>query len=151
MHIVAILTSTGRVADKAVLNDVIDAAKLLKEEKKLKSRNLTLVLIHDLLMSGGIQAGEGPIKQAILRHKTRLNSEFTRIKIKQGVKSTNELAQKADDRAAKIPRYVRVNTTCWTMDEAMEEFSGRGFVLSGPFEHEYVYTSIRIPLAITLL
>ncbi|THH29986.1 hypothetical protein EUX98_g4196 [Antrodiella citrinella] len=119
---------------KAVLNDVIDAAKLLKEEKKLKSRNLTLVLVHDLLLSGGIQAGDGPLKQAILRHKTRLQSEFTRIKIKHGVKSTSELAQTGDERSAAIPRYIRVNTTCWTVDEAVKEFISRGFVLSGSFE-----------------
>ena len=141
------------LADKAVLNDVIDASKLLKEEKKLKSRNLVLVLVHDLLLSGGIQAGEGPIKQAILRHKTRLNSEFTRIKIKHGVKSTTELAQTGDERAgeflyfrtmsswlyfiAKIPRYIRVNTTCWTMEEAVKEFQSRGYVLSNPLENQY--------------
>ncbi|KAH8100930.1 S-adenosyl-L-methionine-dependent methyltransferase [Cristinia sonorae] len=120
---------------KTVLNEVLDASKLLKEEKKLKSRNLVLVLVHDLLLSGGIQAGEGPIKQAILRHKTRLNSEFTRIKIKHGVKSTKELAQTGDERAAKIPRYIRVNTTCWSMEEAIKEFISRGHVLSGPFDH----------------
>lgn len=26
---------------------------------------------------------------------------------------------------------------CWTMTEAMKEFTSRGYVLSGPFEHEY--------------
>jgi len=121
---------------KAVLNDVIDAAKLLKEEKKLKSRNLTLVLVHDLLLSGGIQAGDGPLKQAILRHKTRLQSEFTRIKIKHGVKVTSELAQTGDERAAAIPRYLRVNATCWTIDEALKEFTSRGYTLSGPFKNK---------------
>lgn len=91
--------SSTHTIDKAVLNEAIDAANLLKEEKKLKPRNLVLILVHDLLLSGGIQAGDGPLKQAVLRHKTRLNSEFTRIKIKHGVKSTSELAQAGDERA----------------------------------------------------
>lgn len=70
-------------------------------ERKLSSRNLTLVLVHDLLLSNGIQAGDGPLKQAILRHKTRLRSEFQRIKIKRGIKLNNELAQTGDARAGK--------------------------------------------------
>lgn len=85
--------------DKPVLLDVIEAAKLLKEERKVTSKNLALVLVHDLLLANGIQAGDGPVKQAILRHKTRLNSEFQLIKIKRGVKSSQELARTGDVRA----------------------------------------------------
>lgn len=86
--------------DKAVLADVIDAASLLKEERKITTKNLALVLVHDfLLASGGIQAGDGPVKQAVLRHKTRLNSEFQRIKIKLGASTTKELARSQDERA----------------------------------------------------
>lgn len=72
----------------------------MTEERKLSSRNLALILCHDILLSkGGIQAGDGPLKQAILRHKTRLNSEFIRIKIRRGAKSNEELAQVGDARA----------------------------------------------------
>ncbi|OCH95464.1 S-adenosyl-L-methionine-dependent methyltransferase [Obba rivulosa] len=119
---------------KSVLSDVIDAAKLLKDERKITSKNLALVLVHDLLLSNGIQAGDGPIKQAILRHKTRLNGEFQKLKIKRGVQSTADLAQSEDARAARIPRYVRVNTAVWTTDKAVKEFLSRGFELTGPFE-----------------
>ncbi|KAJ8474065.1 hypothetical protein ONZ51_g7456 [Trametes cubensis] len=87
---------------KQVLNEVIDTAQLLKQEKKITSRNLALVLVHDLLLAGGIQAGEGPIKQAVLRHRTRLQSEFTRLKVKRGVKSNSELAQTDDARAGTV-------------------------------------------------
>ncbi|KAH9936049.1 S-adenosyl-L-methionine-dependent methyltransferase [Amylocystis lapponica] len=118
---------------KSVLVDAIDAAKLLKEERKITSKNLALVLVHDLLLSGGIQAGDGPVKQAVLRHKTRLHSEFQRIKIKRGAISTTELASSGDSKAALIPRYVRVNTLCWTTEQAIEMFVSRGFQLSGPF------------------
>jgi 25S rRNA (cytosine2278-C5)-methyltransferase len=59
--------------------------------------NLALLLVHDLLFSrGGIQAGDGPIKQAILKHKTRLHSELVKIKVKRGVKNDEDLAQSED-------------------------------------------------------
>jgi hypothetical protein len=85
--------------DKSALVEVIAAANLLKEEKKITSRNLALVLVHDLLLAGGIQAGDGPVKQALLRHKTRLRSELQRVKIRRGVKSDNELAAASDIQA----------------------------------------------------
>ncbi|KAG1781528.1 S-adenosyl-L-methionine-dependent methyltransferase [Suillus placidus] len=119
---------------KSVLTDVIQSSKLLTEEKKkINSLNLALVLVHDTLLANGIQAGDGPIKQAILRHKTRLKSELQRIKIKRGVKSDVELAQASDDRAAKIPRYVRVNTLMWSTEEAILFYTKRGFQLQSPF------------------
>lgn len=90
--------------DKEVLADVITTSKLLTEEKKITSLNLALVLVHDVLLSGGIQAGDGPVKQAVLRHKTRLRSELQRIKVKRGVKSDQELAHPGDERAGR--RFV---------------------------------------------
>lgn len=139
---------------KPVLLDVIRIAKLMEEEKKkLTSLNLALVLVHDLLLSRGIQAGDGPIKQAVLRHKTRLGGEFKMIKIKRGARTNDELASLGDERAgtryfftvsfvcateqsptARIPRYVRVNTSLWSATDAIEAYTSRGFTLSGPFE-----------------
>ncbi|KAF9064180.1 S-adenosyl-L-methionine-dependent methyltransferase [Rhodocollybia butyracea] len=120
---------------KPVLVDVIEQAKLLKEErKKLSSLNLALVLVHDVLFSNGIQAGDGPIKQSILRHKTRLHSELQKLKIKRGVKSNEELAQTGDIRAALIPRYVRVNTTLWSIDDAVQYFTSNGFILKDSYD-----------------
>ena len=100
--------------DKPVLLDIIDQAKLLKEErKKLSSLNLALVLVHDVLFSsGGIQAGDGPIKQAVLRHKTRLHSELQKLKIKRGVKSNEELAQSGDSRAGQSFNLSRSSFVC---------------------------------------
>ncbi|KAH6909037.1 williams-Beuren syndrome critical region protein 20 copy A [Coprinopsis sp. MPI-PUGE-AT-0042] len=103
---------------KPVLLEVINAAKLMKEERKLNSQSLTLVL-----------AGDGPIKQAIVRHKTRLHGEFQKLKIKRGVTSNSQLAQNGDEESS-IPRYVRVNTALWTTDEAVDHFTSRGFSLS---------------------
>lgn len=99
---------------KSVLTDVIEASKLMTSERKITSIHLALVLVHDLLLvsmiidkqespandfqqARGIQAGDGPVKQAILRHKTRLHSEFTKIKIKRGITSNAGLAQ-SDER-----------------------------------------------------
>lgn len=118
---------------KSVLSDVIRESKLMKEERKLTSMNLALVLVHDLLLSRGIQAGDGPIKQAVLRHKTRLHGELQKIKIKRGATSSQDLVQ-TDQRAANIPRYARVNTSLWSIDEAIKYFVSQGYSLSSPFE-----------------
>ncbi|PPQ83431.1 hypothetical protein CVT25_007022 [Psilocybe cyanescens] len=135
---------------KATLLEVIEKAKLMKEERKLTSKNLVLILVHDLLLARGIQAGDGPLKQAILRHKTRLHGEFQKLKIKRGATSNEQLAHNGDERAgnlnpsqgqnyaftliaALIPRYVRVNTRMGTLEDAIKALISRGFELSDPF------------------
>jgi len=55
--------------------------------------------VHDLLLAKGIQVGDGPIKQAVLRHKTRLHGEFQKVKIKRGASSNVDLADNGDERA----------------------------------------------------
>jgi putative methyltransferase len=86
--------------DKSVLTDVMNAAKLMAEERKtITSLNLALVLVHDQLFAGGIQAGDGPMKRAIMRHKTRLHGELQKIKIKRGTASNSDLARDGDHRA----------------------------------------------------
>ncbi|KAJ3567885.1 hypothetical protein NP233_g6070 [Leucocoprinus birnbaumii] len=120
---------------KSALTEIIQKADLLKQERKfLKSSNLALVLVHDLLLAKGIQAGDGPIKQAVLRHKTRLNAEFTKLKIKRKATSNLDLAQGADARASKIPRYVRVNTKFWATSEALTYFTEKGFSNGDPLD-----------------
>lgn len=71
---------------------------MAEERKTITSMNLALVLAHDQLLAGGIQAGDGPLKQAIMRHKTRLHSELQKIKIKRGIASNIDLAQSGDCR-----------------------------------------------------
>ena len=90
-----------RLVVKSVLLEVIEKANLMKEERKLSSGsvNLVLILVHDLLLARGIQAGDGPLKQAVLRHKTRLHGEFQKIKIKRGATSNLQLAHNGDERA----------------------------------------------------
>ncbi|CAK5269202.1 unnamed protein product [Mycena citricolor] len=124
---------------KPVLLDVIETSKLMKEERKLTSLNLALVLVHDLLLAGGIQAGNGPLKQAVLRHKTRLHGEFQKLKIKRGATSVADLAQTGDVRAEKIPRYVRVNTILWSLEQALEYLQSRGFILSTSLDSDKAF------------
>ena len=92
--------------DKAALADVIKACGLLAVEKRITSLNLALVLVHDLLLARGVQAGDGPVKQAVLRHKTRLQGEWTKMKIKRGAKSNDDLAQVGDQRAGMCEMLV---------------------------------------------
>ena len=113
---------------------MIDATGLLKLERKVfasaarGSVNVALVLVHDILFAkGGIQAGDGPLKQAVLRHKTRLNAELTKLKVKRGARTKEDLAQHSDPRAAKIPRYARVNTLKTDLDAAILDLTSRGF------------------------
>ncbi|KIY71686.1 S-adenosyl-L-methionine-dependent methyltransferase [Cylindrobasidium torrendii FP15055 ss-10] len=115
---------------KAPLMEIIKASDLLKEKKL--NLNLALLLVHDMLLAKGIQAGDGPIKQAVLRHKTRLNGELQKLKIKKGVAHTRDLADNGDDRASLIPRYIRVNTSVWSTEAAVKEFISRGYVVGDP-------------------
>ncbi|KAF8591088.1 S-adenosyl-L-methionine-dependent methyltransferase [Ramaria rubella] len=122
---------------KDALTSIIESSALLKHERKhLSSHHLTLLLIHDLLFTrGGIQASDGPTKQAVLRHKTRLQAELVKLKVKRGATSNQELASQGDSRAAQIPRYVRVNTMRWSTEEAINYLTSKGFFkTTSPFE-----------------
>ncbi|KAK2460909.1 hypothetical protein APHAL10511_007379 [Amanita phalloides] len=137
---------------RIVLKDVITVAGLLKQERVIKSPSLAHVLVHDLLLApGGIQAGDGPIKQAVLRHKTRLHGELQKLKIKRGVRSNAELALSVDDRPGKtalsllsclwvtpgqIPRYARVNTILWSTEEAIQWYISNGYILRKSVEDD---------------
>ncbi|EEB08711.1 rRNA methyltransferase [Schizosaccharomyces japonicus yFS275] len=100
-----------------VLDEVIERSELLKKEKKL-TRNLAIVLVHDLLLTKrGIQASGGLYKDAILRNKTRLNGEFVKYKIQKGAKSNEELALK---NPVNLPRWVRVNTILSNKEEVIK-------------------------------
>lgn len=146
--------------DKDTLSSIIESSSLLKDERKhISSHYLAMLLVHDLLFArGGIQASDGPTKQAIMRHKTRLQAELVKLKVKRGVKSNHELASEGDSRASRwwlqylwisahaheplsgqIPRYVRVNTARWTFEEAIVYLTSRGFSrATSPFENKQV-------------
>ncbi|KAJ1307578.1 hypothetical protein OPQ81_001675 [Rhizoctonia solani] len=114
---------------KEAITKIIDATPMMRDERRhLHSKNFAAVLVHDLLFSsGGIQAGDGPIKQAVNRHKTRLQAELVKLKIRRGAKSNDELAQPDDPRSANIPRYLRVNRNVWTTEEAFLFYNSQGY------------------------
>jgi putative methyltransferase len=88
--------------DRTIIQSLSDSLKLLQVEKKTfpqkvpegapSSKNLLLVLLHDLLFSkdAKIQASDKwPPKMAIMRHATRLKAELVKLQIKKGL-STKE-------------------------------------------------------------
>ena len=63
-------------------------------------RTLALVLIHDLLFTkrGITVRNDVPLKQCVIRHQSRLKAELTKIKIKRGATSNEDLvSQKVKD------------------------------------------------------
>jgi len=113
--------------DRLVLLDVINASRLVEQEKKhLSQQNLVLLLVHDVLFGKGIQAGDGPIKQAVLRHKTRMKAELVKVKVKRGISRDEDLAPQND--SSNFPRWARVNTNVSTKEAVTGILRRRGFM-----------------------
>ncbi|KAG2185612.1 hypothetical protein INT44_002405 [Umbelopsis vinacea] len=118
--------------DKEALNNIIDTSKILTIEKKLP-KTMALLLIHDLLFTKrGIQSSDGPLKQAVMRHKARLKAELVKYKIKMGAKTNDDLVSQKVKDAVLIPRYVRVNEHKTTVDKAIQAFIKEGYTLEEP-------------------
>ena len=82
--------------------------------------------MHDFLLTKrGVQApAQHPLRLAIARHKARLNAEFTKIRVRLGQATVEALRDHvnrgdANKSAAKLPRWVRVNTLKTSLDEAL--------------------------------
>ncbi|KAL9123892.1 MAG: hypothetical protein Q9217_006722 [Psora testacea] len=123
-----------------LLVEVIETSALLELERRL-SPELALLLVHDLLLNKrGVSAPSShPLRQAVERHKTRLNAEFVKARIKRGCYSREELLARLkssqgypvamnnnilDDEVKKTgwarPRWVRVNVLKTTLEEQMK-------------------------------
>ncbi|SSD59022.1 uncharacterized protein SCODWIG_00783 [Saccharomycodes ludwigii] len=74
--------------------DGIDNVDTKNKKVKIYSEITLKLLIHDLFLSKSkrIQMGKHPIKDFVIKHKTRLNSELVRFKIKHKI-SKNEDAK----------------------------------------------------------
>ncbi|TPX50641.1 hypothetical protein SeMB42_g02184 [Synchytrium endobioticum] len=88
------------------LNQIIDASNILKQERRL-SRELAIVLCHDLLIGNGVS---GRYKASMGKHRIRLQAELVKLKVKKRIKSNTELIPSHIRLAVANPRYVRVNT-----------------------------------------
>lgn len=117
-HVYALVSSTLKY--KPYILEIIKKAKLLKEEKQIKETQ-ALLLVHDLLFtrSGRIQMGKTPLKEAVLKHKTRLAAELTKLKMKHKVRSLDELIEEDDTPV----RWFRANTIKTTKENVLEELS----------------------------
>lgn len=87
---------------------------------------MALLLVHDLLVAkGGIALPQSHgLRSSIERHKGRLNSEFTRARLRRQAPSLEALKAQVEKAAAgeeaAHPRWVRVNALKSTLEEQLE-------------------------------
>ncbi|KAF3893056.1 putative NOL1/NOP2/sun domain-containing protein [Trichophyton interdigitale] len=112
------------------IKEVIDNAGILAHESKL-TPILSLLLVHDFLLSKrGIAAPSNhPLRLAVERHKSRLNAELTKLRVRRGCASKEELKHKLvqDQQVMQTfsPRWIRINNTLTTLDHEMKStFTG---------------------------
>ncbi|RDA92812.1 hypothetical protein CP533_0821 [Ophiocordyceps camponoti-saundersi (nom. inval.)] len=109
----------------SVLKEVIEAAELLKHERKL-TPVLSLLLVHDLLLSkrGIALAQNHGLRTSVERHKGRLKSELTRARLRRRASSLQDLAAHVHEAAAgeetAYPRWVRINALKSSVEEQLE-------------------------------
>ncbi|XP_029012317.1 probable 28S rRNA (cytosine-C(5))-methyltransferase [Betta splendens] len=114
----------------SILQEVIEATKLLKQTKL--QMHLAKVLVYDLLMGQGLKCG-GSWKAMMLKHRSRLQAELARMKVRQKVSRNEDLLPAGAQRASgdQLPRYVRVNTLKTTVDDAVDYLKRDGFSYLG--------------------
>ncbi|KAJ9616589.1 hypothetical protein H2200_000308 [Cladophialophora chaetospira] len=106
------------------LKEVVDNAGLLVHEPKLTPL-LALFFAHDHLFSRkGIAAPSAhPLRQAIERHKARLQAEFTRGRLRRKCASLDDLKQQLlaekPPTSRSQPRWVRINTLKSSLEQEL--------------------------------
>ncbi|KAH8909966.1 S-adenosyl-L-methionine-dependent methyltransferase [Coniochaeta sp. PMI_546] len=107
-----------------VLKEVIDASEILKHERKL-TPVLSLLLVHDFLVAKqgiALPLSHG-LRASVERHKARLNSEFTRARLRRKLPSIEALRDhvEAAARTGPVhPRWIRINTLKTTATDQLE-------------------------------
>jgi 25S rRNA (cytosine2278-C5)-methyltransferase len=126
----------------SILKEVIEQAELLQSERKVSAPSLrrgvflpdtnpqlspvlALLLVHDLLISrSGIALPQTHgLRVSIEKHKTRLASELTRVRVRRRAPSLEALRKivEAENTAKdKHPRWVRINSLKTSLDEQLE-------------------------------
>lgn len=88
---------------KTALQYIINASQMMKVERKL-NMNIAMVMVYDLLIGvGRLNCSKCAEKDAIIRHKTRLNAELVKYKLKNPV-----IVDKQDNDEPPV-RWIRVN------------------------------------------
>jgi 25S rRNA (cytosine2278-C5)-methyltransferase len=85
---------------------------------------LSLLLVHDFLLAKGgiaLPASHG-LRATIDRHKSRLNAEFTRARLRRKCSSVDALKQQVEASLyanSQHPRWIRVNTLKTTLEKQL--------------------------------
>lgn len=115
---------------KKYLLEIIKNSKILTFEKNLKE-DVVVIMVHDLLLTKQqrIHMGKNKLKDQILNHKTRLMSEFTKLKLKYGVQSLSELIndEEEDEDPSTPVRWIRINTIKTKFEDVIEDLENKGF------------------------
>ncbi|KAK4939464.1 hypothetical protein LTR10_020270 [Elasticomyces elasticus] len=127
-HLYALISETAKY--NHFLKEVIDNAVFLSHESKL-TPILSLLLVHDhLFAKGGIAAPSGhPLRQAVERHKARLQAEFTKARLRRKCATVQDLKahllRENPPAQRSQPRWIRVNTLKSSMsDQLATTFKG---------------------------
>ncbi|TPX58127.1 hypothetical protein PhCBS80983_g03355 [Powellomyces hirtus] len=111
------------------LQHIIKQTGLMEAEKQRKLKTgVATVLVYDFLFGRGLQTG-GTYKEIIMKHKTRLQAELAKFKIKRKVKDNKELIPEHIRNAIILPRWVRINTLVASVDQVIKKLLAMGFVL----------------------
>ncbi|KAK2061373.1 NOL1/NOP2/sun family protein [Colletotrichum caudatum] len=108
----------------AVLKEVVEAADILRHERKL-TPVLALLLVHDFLLAKkGIALPQSHgLRTSVERHKARLTSELTRARLRRKMPSLEALRADVDanaDPEGRHPRWIRVNALKSTVEDQLE-------------------------------
>ncbi|KAK3302222.1 S-adenosyl-L-methionine-dependent methyltransferase [Chaetomium strumarium] len=119
----------------AVLKEVVENSQLLQTERKLTPA-LSILLVHDFLLAKkgiALPASHG-LRMAVEKHKARIQSEFSRARIRRKCPTVEALRAMVDAQLGPPhPRWVRVNTLKSTIDEQLET-TFRGFEMVATVE-----------------
>ena len=114
---------------------------------------LSLFLTHDYLFSGSNIAAskDHPLKLAILRHKARLSSEFTKARLRRKCATISELKEllAGDQKTTTLvqPRWVRVNSLKGDEHELFSTFLQRPslLTLAKSSVEKYYHQDVHVP------
>ncbi|QPG76735.1 hypothetical protein FOA43_004129 [Brettanomyces nanus] len=119
-HVFALVSSTLKY--RPFISEIIKKSHLLTVERKSRiPEAVSMLLVYDLLFSrsGRIQSKQHPWKEAIIRNKTRLHGEFTKLRLKLKVKSFDDLIEEDESPV----RWFRANTLKTSKAKVLKEFS----------------------------
>ncbi|EGF79033.1 hypothetical protein BATDEDRAFT_17142 [Batrachochytrium dendrobatidis JAM81] len=113
---------------REVIEEIICSSDIRKSEPKKLAKPLLTVLVYDLLFGKGIK-NAGKYKDMLMRHKSRLNAELVKIKVKRKCKNNQDLIPEHIRNAIVLPRYVRINTIKTNMEQVISHFEKKGYRL----------------------